>query len=247
MCEPVAEREVVCLVKTMIQTARKEIIIRVERKQSAIRLKLIDQERIQSRLAGSDKQSMKRIRVGIHRQQALKAESACLRGQMRDGSIGIVDARYPRIARQCCKRPENRILRPGRKENICVGKKRHCVLGILTQSFKCQEPESLVLLDRKPGVDAELIPLQGILDRRSLRRGSCGIKHLSGLERLAESKRIARVQGIVAEEPKRTPVNVVRSGLGHNINRCAACRPQISLVVAPVDLELLDGILAQRC
>ena len=56
--------------KAMVQAARSEIIIRVVRKQSAVRFKLIDQVRIESRLTGGDKQLLKRIRVGIHREQS---------------------------------------------------------------------------------------------------------------------------------------------------------------------------------
>src|SRR5215469_100436 len=41
-------------------------------------------------------------------------------------------------------------------------------------------------------------------------------------------------------------MKVVGSGLGHDIDRSAARRAQISLVVASVDLEFLHRVLAQR-
>src|ERR1700746_2438932 len=125
MCEPVGERKVVCLVEAMIQASRKEIIMRVVMEQPAVRFKLIDQVRIESRLARSDKHSLNRVRVGIQSQQGLKTESACLGGQARHGSIGLVDARYHRITRQSLEPAKDRVLRRRRAEDIRIGEKRN--------------------------------------------------------------------------------------------------------------------------
>jgi hypothetical protein len=89
----------------------------------------------------------------------------------------------------------------GRSKDIGIGQQRNRILRILPQAFERDKQKRLVLADRKTQSSAELLASQRILDRGTGRIGIGRIESLTGLQRLAERKRISRVHGIVTEKP----------------------------------------------
>ena len=74
--------------------------------------------------------------------------------------------------------------------------------------------------------------------------GKRRIERLAGGQRLRNRERIACVHGIIAEETIGAAVHVIAAGLGDDVDGGAAGAPQFRVVIAAVDLELLDRVLA---
>src|SRR4029077_17543837 len=92
---------------------------------------------------------------------------------------------------------------------------------------------------------SKLIALQGILNGSAhairLRR----IENLTACQRLRARKRVRGIHRIIAEIAVKGAVQLVRPGLGNDVDRRPACSAQLRRVIAAVDLKLLNGVLAQ--
>src|SRR5205807_9536329 len=102
--------------------------------------------------------------------------------------------------------------------------------------------EGLVLLKGEAQRAAELIALQSVFGRSALGGGG---KRAARSQGLGDRKRIACIQGVVAEKAVQAAVQIVGAGFGNDVDGGAAGRAQFSRVVAAVDLEFLHRILAE--
>src|SRR5262249_14333627 len=102
-----------------------------------------------------------------------------------------------------------------------------------------------VLVEGEAHAAAELLTVESVLGSVPLKIGLRRIEHLPGLQRLSESKRVARIHGIVTEEGIEAAMQIVGSRLADDVDTGSAGASQLSRVIAAVDLELLHSILAQ--
>ena len=141
---------------------------------------------------------------------------------------------------------DNRILRSRRSEKTRAGQDRNGILRVLEQPFEGNEQKGLVFRDREARRAAKLIAGQGILriDAVNVRLGR--IENRTRRQRLRTGKRVSGIQRIIAKITVKGAVQLVRPGLGDDVNRCAARSPELRRVIAAVDLKLQNRVLTQR-
>src|SRR5229473_5464283 len=141
---------------------------------------------------------------------------------------------------------ENGSLRGGRTKNVCIRQQGNRILGVLPQASEGEERKGFVFLDREAGRAPKLVAAQGILGRLALTVRLSWIEDLTGLQRLSASKRVSGVHGIIAEISVEAAVQLIRAGFRDDVDRRATRSTEISRIIAPVNLKLLNRILAQR-
>ncbi len=93
---------------------------------------------------------------------------------------------------------------------------------VLVQHLERAEEERLVALDRAPQARPPLVALE--------RRGVLSLD-------------VGRIQGVVAAEDERRPLELVGPGAGDDVGDAPLRAPVLRLVAGGDDLELLDGVL----
>src|ERR1041384_154769 len=90
------------------------------------------------------------------------------------------------------------------------------------QALEGEKEKTLVALQGEACGCAELLPTQRIFDGLALHVGRRRIERLTGLQRLAERERVARIKIVVAEKTVGAAVHDVRAGLRDDVDGRAA-------------------------